>query len=218
MTSVFRNFNFIQPPTSSAGLDTKSDMQAAIRRGAASFAQASCRRRGLATEATLPSTSYPFSKVVTIAEPPSNQPEGLLRGVNLMRHLDLTLPSQSAKDLLAVHFSPTHKDRIPPGSVLNVLLSTAPSSFAGVLISVRHKGADTTFTLRNVVQRTGIEMRFTVGSPLIKDVQIIQRASGKKSSGDVREGKRMRRAKLFYLRDQPTKMTAISSSVKRSLA
>lgn len=192
-------------------------MQTAIRGAATSFARVSCQRRALAT-AVAPAAVYPFSKAVTFSDPPSNQPEALLRGTNLMRHLTLNLPSQSAQNLLAVHFNPNHKDRIPPGSVLNVTLSTAPSSFAGVLISVRHKGADTTFTLRNVVQRTGIEMRFTVGSPLIKDVQIIQRASGKKGGGDSREGKRMRRAKLFYLRDQPTKMTAISSSVKRSLA
>ena len=48
-----------------------------------------------------------------------------------------------------------------------------------------------------------------MGSPALKDIQIIHRAG-------TGVGRRVRRAKLFYLRDQPAKMTAISASIKRT--
>lgn len=55
-------------------------------------------------------------------------------------------------------------------------------------------------------------MRFSVGSPAIKEVKVIQRAG----TAGGKSGRRMRRAKLYYLRDQPTKMNAISAGVKRA--
>lgn len=162
------------------------------------------------TKSTAP---YPFSKAAKTYDHTEPLPEPLLRGKALMEHLDKTLPSPAAQALLATHFNPRHAEQLLPGSVLSVTLPTG--SFAGVLISVRHKGNDTSFTLRNVVQRTGIEIRFNVGSPMIKELKVISRAGGE-GSGKI--GRRMRRAKLFYLRDQPAKMTAISTAVKKATA
>jgi large subunit ribosomal protein L19 len=168
--------------------------------------------RGLATAAR----PYPFSAMVSTpppAPPPVvAHPERILHGKGLMAHLHKTLPSPSARTLMDTLFSKSHRDRIMPGSVLSLSLAHAPNNFSGVLISVRHKGPDTSFTLRNVVQRTGVEMRFSVGSPAIKEVKIVQRAG----TGGGKSGRRMRRAKLYYLRDQPTKMNAISAGVKRA--
>lgn len=127
-----------------------------------------------------------------------------------MYHLRETLPTSYTRELLAGYFNPKSAEQIYPGSVLSVTYDGG--SFAGVLISVRHKGVDTNFTLRNVIQRTGVEMRFTVGSPMLKEVKVISRAGG----NGPRDGKRMRRAKLFYLREQPGKMTAISAAVKKA--
>ncbi|QRV91262.1 ribosomal protein L19 [Ceratobasidium sp. AG-Ba] len=169
-------------------------------------------RRGLAT-ASMP---YPFSSMVSTPPPAPlpdiKHPERMLQGKGLMAHLHQTLPSNSARTLMDTLFSKTHKDRVLPGSVLSLTLAHAPNNFSGVLIAVRRKGPDTSFTLRNVVQRTGVEMRFSVGSPAIKEVKVIQRAGG----GGGKSGRRMRRAKLYYLRDQPTKMNAISAGVKRA--
>jgi len=53
-------------------------------------------------------------------------------------------------------------------------------------------------------------MQFFVNSPHVKDIKILQRAGG----GGGKEGRRQRRAKLFFLRDTPEKMTAISAGVK----
>ena len=153
---------------------------------------------------------YPFSKVVTFSQPPESLPTSLLRGKGLMEHVDKTIPSPTAKSFLETYFNPSHKDQLTPGSVVSVTLTNG--SFAGIVISIRHKGADSNFTLRNVIQRTGVEFRFNVGSPQIKDIKVISRAGG----NGPRDGKRMRRAKLFYLRDQPAKMTSISASVKKA--
>ncbi|KAG9081249.1 hypothetical protein FRC07_014567 [Ceratobasidium sp. 392] len=170
-------------------------------------------KRGLATAATKP---YPFSAMISTSLPAPlptmKHPERILQGKGLMAHLNKTLPSPSARTLMDTLFSKSHPDRVLPGSVLSLSLAHAPNNFSGVLIAVRRKGPDTSFTLRNVVQRTGVEMRFSVGSPAIKEVKVIQRAG----KGGGKSGRRMRRAKLYYLRDQPTKMNAISAGVKRA--
>jgi len=53
-------------------------------------------------------------------------------------------------------------------------------------------------------------MQFFVNSPHVKDIKVLQRAGG----GGGKEGRRQRRAKLFFLRDAPDKMTAISAGVR----
>ena len=114
--------------------------------------------RGLATAAGKP---YPFSSLVSIpaAVPLPPTKDRMLVGKGLMAHLHKTLPSEPAQNLMNTLFSKTHKDRVLPGSVLSLSLAHAPNNFSGVLIAVRRKGPDTSFTLRNVVQRTGVEMR-----------------------------------------------------------
>lgn len=160
--------------------------------------------------------AYPFARSAIIPPPP-DAPATLLptilQGKNLMQHLHKTLPNPPAQRLISTLFSANHPDRLLPGSIISLTLAHAPSTFAGVLISVRHSGPDTSFTLRNVIQRTGVEMRFNAGSPHIKEVNVIQRASTKAG----KEGRRTRRAKLFYLRDQPAKMSAVSASATKGL-
>ncbi|PCH41398.1 hypothetical protein WOLCODRAFT_118858 [Wolfiporia cocos MD-104 SS10] len=155
---------------------------------------------------------YPFSNVAKIPPPPpSPPPSPLLQGKGLMQHLTETMPSPDKLELLTTYFAKRHPERILPGSVLTVKLGHAPTTFSGVLIAVRRRGLDTSFTLRNVINRTGVEMQFFVMSPHVKDIKILQRAGG----GGGRSGRRMRRGKLFYLRDAPEKMTAISAGLRR---
>ncbi|KAJ2789249.1 hypothetical protein H4R21_006790 [Coemansia helicoidea] len=70
---------------------------------------------------------------------------------------------------------------------------SATSVFGGVCIAIYRRGIDTSFILRNLVHNVGVEMRFMAFSPLVKSIQVTQKA------------KRVRRAKLFYLRDKPGK-------------
>ncbi|CAG8605927.1 17957_t:CDS:1, partial [Gigaspora rosea] len=91
-----------------------------------------------------------------------------------------------------------NKDCIKAGDVLMIETytnkgSNTVSTFAGVCISIRRQGIDTNLTLRNVILKVGIEQRFSIYSPMIKSIKILQRGEG------------FRRAKLFYLRDQPGK-------------
>ena len=131
-----------------------------------------------------------------------------------MEFLKQTLPSPEKQKWLNTYFSKRHPERIQAGSVLTVMLNHAPNTFSGVLLSVRRRGLDTSFVLRNVINRTGVEMQFYPASPHVKDIKIIHRAGGGVSSTGKAAGRRMRRSKLFYLRDSPEKMSAISAGVK----
>ncbi|KDQ07578.1 hypothetical protein BOTBODRAFT_38663 [Botryobasidium botryosum FD-172 SS1] len=154
---------------------------------------------------------YPFSKnAIILPSSPEPLPPSLLKGTAIMAHVKNTLPPPAAKELLSTLFHPSHPSALRPGSIISLTLAHAPTNFAGVLTGVRHRGPDTSFVLRNVVQRTGVEMRFFVGSPEIKDIKVLTRA-GEKGT------KRMRRAKLTYLRDDASKMNAISASVRKAV-
>jgi len=160
---------------------------------------------------TASSTPYPYSSNAILPPPPIPQPTpSLLKGKGLMAHLYKTLPSEQTQKLLSTLFSRNHPERLLPGSVITVTLGHAPTTFTGVLLALRRRGPATSFILRNVIQRTGVEMQFFVSSPHLKNIQVVQRAGG----GGGREGKRMRRAKLFYLRDSPDKMSQISAGMK----
>ena len=117
-------------------------------------------------------------------------------------------------------FAKHGKDKIKPGDVLLVESYTSMSSienpsttssssksgvtsFAGICLCIRRRGIDTSFALRNIILKVGVEQRFFINSPLIKSIQILSR------------GKGFRKAKLFYLRDQPGKAFQISDLVKK---
>ena len=72
--------------------------------------------------------------------------------------------------------------------------------FEGTIIQKKHGGIQETFTVRRVSYGVGVEKSFPVNSPNIDHIDII------------RKGK-VRRAKLFYLRDRVGK----SAKVKERL-
>jgi large subunit ribosomal protein L19 len=61
--------------------------------------------------------------------------------------------------------------------------------FGGVVIAMRGHGTNTTFTVRRIVNNEGVERIFPIDSPKIASIEV------------VRSG-RIRRAKLYYLRDR----------------
>ncbi|KAI0069043.1 hypothetical protein BV25DRAFT_1845014 [Artomyces pyxidatus] len=173
----------------------------------AASAVASTSRRMMST-----GFSYPYSQLAIIPPaPPTAPPQGLRKGKGLMAYLQQTLPSSEKQVLITTLFSRNHPDRLRPGSVLTVTLAHAPTTFSGVLISVRRRGPDTSFVLRNIVQRTGVEMQFFVNSPHVQGIKVVSRHS----KGDGKEKKGLKKAKLFYLRDNPDKMSAVSAGVRR---
>lgn len=54
-----------------------------------------------------------------------------------------------------------------------------------MLIRIRRGRGAKTFTLRNVVHKTGVEMTFPLGGPQIKDISIILRADRSKYKHDL---------------------------------
>lgn len=117
--------------------------------------------------------------------------------------------------LLSTLFARRSRQRLRTGSVVSVMsyanaAKTTVTPFSGVLMRVRRRGVDTSFTLRNVVQKTGIEMNFKVCSPMIKEIKVIRKAEGRKTGVPD-----LRRARVNYLRDRPQVMAQIAQALKQ---
>lgn len=72
--------------------------------------------------------------------------------------------------------------------------------FEGTVIAKRGSGVTETFTVRRVSYGVGVERVFPVHSPNVKDVQVI------------RYGK-VRRSKLYYLRDRVGKAAKVKEQI-----
>ena len=73
-------------------------------------------------------------------------------------------------------------------------------AFEGTVIAMKHGGISETFTVRRVAHGVGIERVFPLHSPTVEKVEV------------VREGK-VRRAKLYYLRDRVGKAAKVKSKI-----
>jgi large subunit ribosomal protein L19 len=69
-------------------------------------------------------------------------------------------------------------------------------TFSGTIIKMRGAGLGRTFTVRRIVAGEGVERIFPIHSPVIQGVQVTRRG-------------RVRRAKLYYLRDRVGKRTKL---------
>jgi large subunit ribosomal protein L19 len=72
--------------------------------------------------------------------------------------------------------------------------------FEGVVIAKKHGGVSETFTVRRVAHGVGVERVFPLHSPTVSKVEVI-------SHGKVR------RAKLYYLRDKVGKSAKIKTRI-----
>ncbi|CDZ98361.1 Mitochondrial/chloroplast ribosomal protein L19 [Phaffia rhodozyma] len=154
--------------------------------------------------------AYPFSKAVRVPFlPPLPAPRDIVKppsGTDMVGHVNTCLKLCLDTNSFYYLFSKHNKDRILPGSILTVTsyttsAKTHSTTFTGALVAVVRKGINTSFTLRNVVLRTGVEMRFECSSPLVKDVKLLVPADGKE--GNI---KKQRLSKLYYYRDQPERL------------
>lgn len=73
--------------------------------------------------------------------------------------------------------------------------------FEGTVIAKRHGGIQETFTVRRVAHGCGIERVFPVHSPVVDKVEV------------VRHGK-VRRSKLYYLRDRVGKAAKLKENIQ----
>jgi large subunit ribosomal protein L19 len=72
--------------------------------------------------------------------------------------------------------------------------------FEGTVIAKKHGGIQETFTVRRVSYGVGVEKTFPVHSPNVEKVEVI------------RKGK-VRRAKLYYLRDRVGKAAKVKEDI-----
>lgn len=76
--------------------------------------------------------------------------------------------------------------------------------YEGVVIAMRNGGINETITVRRIFQGVGVERVFLIHSPRIESIKIIRRG-------------KVRRAKLYYLRDRVGKATRIKQRFDRAL-
>lgn len=74
-------------------------------------------------------------------------------------------------------------------------------AFEGIVIARKHGGISETFTVRRLSFGIGVEKTFPVHSPKVADIQV------------VRKGK-VRRAKLYYLRERTGKAAKVKETNK----
>ncbi len=73
-------------------------------------------------------------------------------------------------------------------------------AFEGVVIAKRSRGLNSAFTVRKISHGEGVERVFPLYSPLVQDIQVKRRG-------------KVRRAKLYYLRDRRGKAARIKEKI-----
>ena len=73
---------------------------------------------------------------------------------------------------------------------------TRTQAFEGVVISIRRSGLNKTITLRRVLQGIGVERCFLLHSPKISNIEVLRSS-------------KVRRSKLYYLRNLSGKATRL---------
>ncbi len=113
--------------------------------------------------------------------------------MNLIEKLDQqnmkeSLPQMNVGDTVRVHV------RIKEGSRERIQV------FEGTIIAKKHGGVEQTITVRRLSYGIGVEKVFPVHSPNIVDVQTVRRG-------------KVRRAKLYYLRDRVGKAAKVKEKL-----
>lgn len=90
---------------------------------------------------------------------------------------------------------------------------SASSVFTGVLTSIRHRGAATSFLVRSIVDDTGVEVRYHLASPLLKDVRRFKKAGQADAAGNI-QIKKVKMARVNFLERQPQRMPNVKGAVR----
>lgn len=99
-----------------------------------------------------------------------------------------TVPSVTVGDTVRVHL------KVREGNRERVQV------FEGTVIAKKHGGINETFTVRRISYGVGVEKVFPLYSPIIERVETIRRG-------------KVRRAKLYYLRDRVGKAAKVKQKV-----
>ncbi|KAI1298315.1 hypothetical protein EDD11_006797 [Mortierella claussenii] len=158
-----------------------------------------------AANAAKPTYTAPTSVIVPTQFKPNTRRQGLMQLIDREEVLRMGADGRSKL------FNKSSPECLRPGDVLlvetlNSMSADKTSTFVGVLIAMDRRGLHSNFTVRNVVLKVGVEMKYMLYSPLIKSVRVMKKGEG------------FRRAKLFYLRDNPGRAFRLEGLVKQDKA
>jgi large subunit ribosomal protein L19 len=117
------------------------------------------------------------------------------------------MATQNLIDLIETTQLKEDRPEFEPGDTVNVHLRVVEGEkeriqqFEGVVLSRRGSGSNETFTVRKISGGIGVERIFLVHSPRIAKVEVTRRG-------------RVRRSKLFYLRDRSGKAARIKERMR----
>jgi large subunit ribosomal protein L19 len=95
-------------------------------------------------------------------------------------------------------------DTVKVGVVIQEGSKERTQPYEGVVISKANSGINQSITVRKVFQGVGVERVFLIHSPRIESIKVIRRG-------------KVRRAKLYYLRDRIGKATRVKQRFDRAL-
>ena len=95
-------------------------------------------------------------------------------------------------------------DTIKVGVIIQEGGKERTQPYEGVVIAKRNGGINETITVRRVFQGVGVERVFLLNSPRIETIKIVRRG-------------KVRRAKLYYLRERVGKATRVKQRFDRPL-
>ena len=113
-----------------------------------------------------------------------------------MKLIDEVTQSQIRHDIPEMKIG----DTVIVGVNINEGNKTRVQDYQGLVISMRGEGVSKSFTVRKISNGVGVERVFPVNSPLLAYVKVV-------SHGKVR------RAKLYYLRDRKGKAAKIAQKI-----
>ena len=97
--------------------------------------------------------------------------------------------------------------RFAPGDTLRVMVKvvegerTRTQAYEGVCIARSNRGINSNFTVRKISYGEGVERVFPLYSPTVQEIQVTRRG-------------KVRRAKLYYLRDRRGKSARIAERAR----
>lgn len=162
------------------------------------------RERG--TEARAPGRSLPGSQMQHPAFGKGGGGSSIFAPTRLLPKFK-ALPKRCRSIMQAIdaeRVSEIHSSRplqpFRPGDIVQVTQKTPEArrrlSFRGICIARRNRGLGSSFTLRNVNDATPVERTFQLYSPLIESLEVKGR-------------RKVRRAKLYYLREKSNKFSKV---------
>ncbi|OMJ19651.1 50S ribosomal protein L19 [Smittium culicis] len=131
--------------------------------------------------------------------------------MNTIKRESLNRLDHDNRSLLFKRRAPVAQRMSPGDAVLvessnNLTNPEFTTQFIGIVIAINRRGLDTSFTLRNVILKVGVEMKFKAFSPLVRKITVL------------RKGRGFRRAKLYYLRDRAGSIIKAKAAKKLSEA